>query len=226
MSTKSAQEKPFESALAAALVKAQEACGVIYKDSRNEFAKFDYVAADDMVAHARAALNDNGLAVTQENVELLPARTPGGEAGEVPWVRIEYSVSHTSGELRTYFVDRPVVEGKGRPMDKALDSAQTTALSYFLRGLLQIPRSDRSLEVEARDDSAYAPTEKKKAKPAAAKPAPALAPVEGDDYERMLRGARTLDELRTAWEVVKLGGGTEKYGALKDERKAELGRVA
>lgn len=214
------------SALARALVAAQRAIETVHKASYNEHHRFSYVSGDDMVAHARKALNDNDLAVLQGDLTLMAT-------GIGPAVSIEYTVTHSSGECATYTVQRPIVEAKGRPLDKALDSAQTTGLSYFLRGLLQIPRStDAGLDVEARDDAAYEPAPAAKpgigTSPSATKATPPprkqAGPSTEAGLEHALNEARTLEELRVAWELVNLAGktGDPSLVALKDARKAEL----
>lgn len=141
--------------LIAALVAAQTDVKPVAKDSRNEFHRYNYASADDVIAGARAALDNHGLAVFQ-----------AGWKFDAGMVSIHYEVQHaTTGETMGFDANLPVIEEKGRPMDKALFGALTEGLAYVLRGLLLIPREDSSDTPSARDDSKHTP------KPAAAPPA-------------------------------------------------------
>jgi hypothetical protein len=154
-------EKP-KTGLIAALVAAQADVKPVAKDSRNEFHRYNYASADDVIAAARAALDKHDLAVFQAGWKL--------DAG---MVSVHYEVQHAgTGETMGIDVNLPVIEEKGRPMDKALFGALTEGLSYFLRGLLLIPREDSSDTPSARDDSKYQPAPKPAAPapPAGAKP--------------------------------------------------------
>ena len=50
----------------------------------------------------------------------------------------------------------PIIEDKGRPLDKALAGALTTSLAYYLRDLLLIPKQDEN-QVDKRDDTRHIP---------------------------------------------------------------------
>jgi len=129
-----------------ALLQAQRAIGSVSKDSTNEYQKFDYTSAEHMVEEAKVVLNNNGLIVYEKEQE-----TKVEESGLI-LVNTVFVVEHPeSGESREMKRDLPSCPGKGRPEDKAVLGSGTTLLSYFLRGLLLIPRVDE--EVCARDDS-------------------------------------------------------------------------
>jgi hypothetical protein len=130
-----------EKNLSKALLKAQAEVAGVVKNARNEFAKYDYVSADGMVGQLRNALISNGLLFNRSSWFV-----------EGTLVRSNFSLIHVeSGEERNFIADVPIVETKGRPADKAVLGAVTTALSYTLRDLLLVPRVDE-LEVDNRSD--------------------------------------------------------------------------
>jgi len=130
-----------EKHLAKALLAAQADVAGVVKNARNEFAKYDYVSADGMVGQLRKALISNGLLFNRSSWFV-----------EGTLVRSNFCLTHAdSGEERHFSADIPIVETKGRPADKAVLGAVTTALSYTLRDLLLVPRVDE-LEVDNRSD--------------------------------------------------------------------------
>ncbi len=148
-----------------ALLKAQAAITPAEKNATNAFHRYDYVSADAMVDHCRRVLCDCGLTVSQLGVERLG--DPNAEARPTEWMRVGYVAYHAeSGTSFAWAHDFPAVSEKGRPSDKAVCGALTVNLSYAIRGLLLVPRSDEN-EPDKRDDRHYDP----KAKPTVAKSA-------------------------------------------------------
>lgn len=135
-----------------ALVAAQANMVAVAKDSTNAFHKYKYASADDVIAAARIALNDQGLALIRNwSVKF-------NEAGI--WVDSQFSLIHDGsvGVFNAGTVPFPVIEDKGRPLDKALAGALTSSLAYFLRDLLLIPKDDEHMD--KRDDRTHAPNAK------------------------------------------------------------------
>ncbi len=126
-----------------ALLVAQRAITPVEKDARNDFHKYAYVSSEAMLIAARLALHDAGLtAERNEWVYDEPTRK----------VIMYFELVHAeSGEARRYPVEWPIVEDRGRPLDKALAGALTTSFNYWLRDLLLVPRKDDN-EVDSRDD--------------------------------------------------------------------------
>jgi len=122
-----------------ALLKAQAAAGGVMKNARNDYAGYDYVSADGMVGQLRHALLSNGLMFTRLGWRILQ--------GSVDSTFV--LVHGESGEYVEWTSSMPVVETKGRPTDKAVLAAVTTALSYALRDLLLVARVDE-VEVDNR----------------------------------------------------------------------------
>jgi hypothetical protein len=124
--------------LAEALLAAQANIETIAHDGRNDFAKYNYVTAETMIAECRKVLLDAGVLLTAGDVELIPC------AEDTMIVRQTHRLSAPKiGEgIDTITRDWPAVVSKGRPIDKAVAGALTAGLSYTLRDLLLIPRGD------------------------------------------------------------------------------------
>lgn len=127
------------------LLKAQMAIEAVEKATRNDFGGYKYASAEDMITASREVLHKNGLLVTRNGWRLVE------EPDKKPKVEAMYIVGHKDGHSVVCGTEYPVCEGKGRPADKALNAALTTALSYFLRDLLLIPRCAE--EVDQRPDT-------------------------------------------------------------------------
>lgn len=128
------------------LLKAQEAIEGVHKASKNDFGKYRYASAEDMITASRAVLHKNGLVVTRNGWRVIDER---GE--NPPLVEAVYVLAHVDGAHVVCATQYPICIGKGRPEDKALNASLTTGLSYFLRDLLLIPRCDE--EVDQRSDT-------------------------------------------------------------------------
>lgn len=144
-----------------ALVSAQSEMVAVSKDSTNSFHKYKYASADDVIAAARVALNREGLALIRSWKVVF------NEAGI--WVDSQFSLVHdgSAGVFNAGTVPFPVIEDKGRPLDKALAGALTTSLAYFLRDLLLIPKDDEHMD--KRDDTKHLPNDSKPNRWSAAK---------------------------------------------------------
>lgn len=130
--------------LFAALAAAAKAAGAVGKGAKNEFHKYKYASAESIYEEGRAALHANGLA-------LVPvASTLGGDPEKGYVVDLTFELTHAEGGSMTLHRTWPVVPDRGRPLDKALAAALTTALAYLVRDLLLLPRVDE--EVDRRED--------------------------------------------------------------------------
>jgi hypothetical protein len=184
--------------IAKALCEAQAEIGGVQKGSRNEHQKFRYTSIEEMVVATRGPLRKAGLAVL-----------PSAHRIEGSTLVTEWLLLHTSGESLPMRYDMPIVEGKGRPMDKAASASASQALNYLLRDLLLLPRGDRE-DIDGRDDSGHDPSRRQPSAPPASPVDPfakaladngltvaqwdAWATAEG----RTMSGALTDDQRRTA----------------------------
>lgn len=191
--------------LSAALAAARDKCQTAVKDKRNEYHKFNYASADEIITVAKAALEGSGLGIIPQLQELTTAGT--GNATIYALNRTIF-LSHSSGEFVPLHVHGwPVVPDKGRPLDKAFAVALTSSLAYLLRDLLQMPRGDES-DMNTRDDrgkEAPRPESRQEPKPAqqqAPKPNGPALPKTGAEFAKRLREA---DADLAERSVIKLG---------------------
>lgn len=162
IATENARQQCKHLSWEAALVAAQLTMQSVAKDSTNSFHKYKYASADDVIAAARVALNNQGLALIRSwSIKF-------NEAGI--WVDSQFSLVHDGsfGVFNAGTVPFPVIEDKGRPLDKALAGALTSSLAYFLRDLLLIPKDDAD-QMDRRDDTKHFPSDTKPNRWSAAK---------------------------------------------------------
>jgi hypothetical protein len=152
-----------------ALARAQGLVRSVDKDATNTFHRYSYASAESVIDEARRVLSQCGLSATQTGLRViyhpLPEvafvldakgnKRPAPQTGEI---RMRLRVSHPDGG------SLPIVTGwhwqteNGRPPDKAIAGATTTALAYALRGLLLIPRGlEGEDRPDQRDDRDYRP---------------------------------------------------------------------
>jgi hypothetical protein len=129
-------------ALYAALLQAQRFVSGVEKDSENAFQKYKYASTEDMLQEARECLLKAGLTCFCEHWYILDGNV----------VSMMTLVHAESGESKSTTIAMPLVEEKGRPRDKAVTTALTYSLGYFMRGLLLIPRVEKGTDVDNRDD--------------------------------------------------------------------------
>lgn len=141
-----------------AIFAAQKAAKALEKDARNDFGQYDYVSTEAMIAAAKSLLSSVGLSVIPLCTEIR--RDTGNEEEPLRILHRKYLVATDDGSSLLMDQEWAIVPGKGRPWDKAVASAATTSLNYFLRDLLQIPR------VDARDDMDHPSRDEKEEKSA------------------------------------------------------------
>lgn len=138
-----ADESGSNKQLNAALLEAQKAVHAVTKDAVNQHHRYGYASSEAIIIEARQCLTEAGLVVRRGHWSYDPTNNK---------VYMDFHITHPdSGEYFKEGVEFPAVPGNGRPLDKALAAALTTAQSYYLRDLLLIPRVD--VEMDTRDDS-------------------------------------------------------------------------
>jgi hypothetical protein len=158
--------------LAKALAAARDRCKAAHHDRTNTHQKFNYASAESVLTAAGNALDESGLALVPVSQEMT-----GIQAGVkgVFVLNRRMVLIHTSGEsIPLEMKGWPVIEGNGRPLDKAFAIALTTSLAYMVRDLLQMPRVAEGDDLAGRDDSGSGdtpPAPKRNKKPAAPPPA-------------------------------------------------------
>jgi hypothetical protein len=115
--------------------------GVVAKEGRNEFHRYNYAKMEDVLQRLTPLIAKNGLAIIQTELD----RSMFDEDRAIA-VRYAFTIVHSSGEV---WPERPVQTGvsrcrdsKGGFDDKCLNKAHTAARKYFLLGLFQIPTGD------------------------------------------------------------------------------------
>lgn len=198
--------------LSSAIALAREKCRIASKDKKNEFHKYSYASADEVINTAKEALVGSGLAIIPQLQEMTVVG-----AGNMAFHALNRTIflSHSSGEFVPLTVRGwPVVVERGKTLDKAFATALTGSMAYLLRDLLQMPRGDEH-DMNARNDTQQ------------------QQPTKTDPKEIMRRLAKaieeaeSMDDLRTAFnEAMKnkaiTAADKQALNKLKEERKAAL----
>ena len=130
--------------LYAALAKAQADLRGVEKGSRNDYHRYDYASAEDMMAAATDSLGKFGLAFVCVGSEFDKSSQS---------VKAHYILTHEDGGMMQLGSHQITVHpDKGRPMDKAISTALTYLQAYTLRGVFNIPRVPEGTERDSQDD--------------------------------------------------------------------------
>ena len=135
-----------------ALKTAQQSLDAVGKGSKNQFHGYNYTSAEDMLKTCRKALHDAGLVAYRRSWS--SEQTDLGCMVKNPCCVALATEDQAEEDCLCAEVTDPAIPGNGRPLDKAVIAALTTAFSYWLRDILMLPRVD-GLEVDTRDDSTY-----------------------------------------------------------------------
>jgi len=165
-----------QAALFAALAKAQAAARAVEKDATNKFHRYNYTSAEGMIAEAKLAMSQFGLAVFPISAALrephaseLPSKDDGDLGkGARCVLSAAWLVVHELGGQQMIECEWPVIPEKGRPLDKALAAARTASLNYLLRDLLQLPRVEEGTDLD--HDSRDQPQQRREQAPPPPKP--------------------------------------------------------
>lgn len=130
------QEKNL-SEMWAALRGAQLSLNAVVKDAQNDWGKYGYTSAEEMIGQCRRALLDNRLVFTRKRWGLQDSK-----------VTSEFVLAHPdSGGAMEFSNEMIVVAGKNP--DKTVLAALTTVMNYTLRDLLMVPRLDSQPEIDS-----------------------------------------------------------------------------
>lgn len=145
--------------LAKALVVAQQAVQAVEKSGVDDFIKKNgksrkYALMEDLIKEGGRALNIAGISARVIKTAFV--------AGTPNFLIIFTRISHgESGEHEDHEHVMPIVEGPGKPLDKAIATARTYAIGYYFRDLLNMPRVEEGTDVDQRDDRKHEPTQTK-----------------------------------------------------------------
>lgn len=115
--------------------------GSVKKEGFNEFHRYNYAAAADVMHALQPLLAKHGLTIVQHQKEIQFIQD--GAAMAIPY---EFHLYHSSGDkLDLVPIHTGVAAAKtknGAPDDKAANKCHTAARKYFLLSLFQIPTGD------------------------------------------------------------------------------------
>ncbi len=172
---------PMPPSIAKGLVKAMAAAKPVakagqYGDENSKFS-YKYATSEDVIIEARDALSVGGVSVLTESWEVATRTVrylERAEDGTVQYVEededsvvVSYLLVSAEGDSwRPAPVRTPILPEKGRPPDKALATALTYNLNYYLRGLLLLARRmPQEKAVDERDDTQYQPKPRQRPAP-------------------------------------------------------------
>lgn len=132
--------------ISAALVKAQSNMGSASKDAKNPFFKTNYADFGSVLAVAKPALNDEGIAILQQSYS-----KDGADY-------VETTLLHESGE---YMTTDPLKLKLLKEDMQSLGSALSYAKRQSLQSLLTIPAKDDDGESSSKQETTTKPTFRK-----------------------------------------------------------------
>lgn len=126
-------------AYATALHAAQQAARAVIKNKMASVSQggpsYAYASTEQIVAHAKEALEPHGLSVTPVGGTMVLL-------GNSPILNASWEVMHVGGHSVRYDGSWPIHAVGARTIDRAMGSAKTMAYGYFLRDLLMLPRDE------------------------------------------------------------------------------------
>lgn len=124
---------------------------------------YRYTSVENMIETVRPLLLQEDI-WPRQSWALLPLPEVSGvqapEGAPAPprarWLEVVLTLEHVpTGETLTERLPWPMVVQKGKPEDKAIATALSSSLTYWLRGLLMLPRGGD--EMDGRSDAGYDP---------------------------------------------------------------------
>lgn len=225
-----------QAALFAAIARAIATAKSVEKGSENTYHRYKYASAESLIEEARSPLAAEGVCVLPSSWRVSPRE---GDSGYFADVDVTYLVAHSGGGSITCEARTPAIREKGRPEDKAVATALTYSLGYFLRGMLMLPRVDADHDVDKRDDRNYEPQrgQRQDARPAdrqagskqdKTQPHGPAAHVPAFDVEKVItqiRGSQDVQKLRLIADEINANAPKADKPRLNQEyqrRKGEL----
>lgn len=127
--------------LITALSRIMKEVGHVNKNGTNEFHRYAYATAADVMFKLQPLMAENGIVVVQNQKSIRFESD-----GSLMMIEYEFIIMHSNGCVLDF---RPIHTGisaartsKGTPDDKAANKCHTCARKYFLLSLFQIPTGD------------------------------------------------------------------------------------
>lgn len=150
-----------------ALARASKAARGVFKGSSNNHQKYDYASSEHVIMVSDEAMAPEGLAIIPTHAEIAvrgeyeKRDNSGSRMVPMHVLKRGYLVTHEDGHEVPGEMEWPLEINKGKGVDKAAGSAETTCYAYFLRSLLRLPRlsADDMNYVDKRDGVQQGSTE-------------------------------------------------------------------
>lgn len=179
--------------------------GVVGEGGENKFQNYKYMSYKDMYRKLTPLMGKHGLAVipTEKSRSIF-------DNDNVVTATYSFTIIHKTGEVWPFQPEWTGVsrarDSKGGWDDKALNKCATAAQKYFLKALFQVPSGEDDEDPDHHDGSVSRETKVRAPSPSQAKPKEAPSPfkAKGDDanlwsadLERIIKEAKSADELNT-----------------------------
>ncbi len=173
--------------VAGALVKAAREANAVEKKGTVKTSSYSYrfAGADALMSEAREALAGAGLAIvlTRWWPEVVTVSDHDADGKPVSWLArtlfATFLLVHEEGDSHEVGpFQMPVIEERGRGLDKADAASLTYLTGYVMRGLLNLPRVEEGSQVDERDDSERRPRSARREPTAEERAAAILAEIE------------------------------------------------
>ena len=133
-----------KSQLMGALLEAQKSLWGVTRNARNEFSKYDYTSAENIIGCTRRHLQKAGLVVGRRLVHCETLPMEGKDHTEIKVASAFFLFHVPSEEELTYEFESIASVSKGSTTDKAIAGSLTQSLAYWLRDLFLLPRVDQN----------------------------------------------------------------------------------
>ena len=137
-------ETQKKSQIMGALLEAQKSLWGVTRNARNEFSKYDYTSAENIIGCTRRHLQKAGLVVGRKSIQCELVADESKDHTEIK-VSSTFFLFHVASEEEiTYEFQSIASVSKGNTTDKAIAGSLTQSLAYWLRDLFLLPRVDQN----------------------------------------------------------------------------------
>lgn len=212
--------------IAKAIASVMKTVDPVAKRGTNEFHRYQYATAADLVHALQKPMAEAGLIVVHSEA----ARAVNDGLLEVTF---DFHIAHVSGAVWPHPIKATGIAAarvkNGGPDDKAWNKCLTAAHKYFLVTLFKVPTGDFP---DADADGDVPQPERKTSDKVAQRPAPNATPPDKQIVEAAIasigscQAMADLNQLwsmsAAAWRVEMTASGFDHVSQAKDKRKAEL----
>jgi hypothetical protein len=205
------------------LVEVMRSIGVVGKNSTNDFHKYKYRSADDMINAINPVMARVGIIVIPYEMSLVreERKNKKGEDMIFTLVTMSYKFCSTDGSSETATVSGEGSDSGDKSLNKAMTSAYKNALNQvFMIATDMIDSETESPEIASKPSPAPAPVKKPEPKPA---PVQEDKPAPSGDYQAMIDSFTSKKDLIAWWSKEnKTNPDAKEWMELVRARAAEL----